>query len=120
MKRDWELIRNILFKVEEMESTNAVLEDNVFEGVSPELVSYHIQLLIEAGLLVGQCHQGLGGPLQCYIHRLTWNGHEFLDASRDNSRWKKAKEILLSKGGALTFDVLKALLISLLKEAANG
>lgn len=120
MKRDWELIRSILFKVEEMESTNTVLDDGWFEGYPPEVVSYHMQILIEAGLVVGECSQGIGGPLRCYVLRLTWNGHEFLDASRDNSRWKKAKEMLMTKGGALTFDVLKALLISLLKEAANG
>ena len=44
---------------------------------------------------------------------MTWEGHEFADAARDETRWKKAMGIVEEKGGAVTLDVLKELLLHL-------
>jgi hypothetical protein len=46
---------------------------------------------------------------------LTWEGHDFLDACQDEAFWHKAKEKLLSVGGAVPIGVFKALLIEILK-----
>ena len=35
--------------------------------------------------------------------RLTWQGHEFLDAARNEDRWNQAKKTISEKGGSLTF-----------------
>ena len=48
---------------------------------------------------------------------LTWEGHEFAEAARDETRWEKAMGIVTEKGGAITIDVLKNLLSSLMKAA---
>ena len=48
---------------------------------------------------------------------LTWHGHDFLDAARDDKRWEKAKSIALKKAGTVTFDILKQVLVSLIKGA---
>ena len=47
---------------------------------------------------------------------LTWKGHEFVDAARNETRWKKAMGIVRDKGGSITLDVLKEPLISMIKE----
>jgi hypothetical protein len=47
------------------------------------------------------------------LGRLTWLGHEFLEASREPSRWEKAKEISRKAGGltvGMMLDVLKQLM----------
>jgi hypothetical protein len=46
---------------------------------------------------------------------LTWEGHEFLDAARDDTRWSKAKKLVQEKGGSLMFEALKAVLVQTLK-----
>jgi hypothetical protein len=56
--------------------------------------------------------------------RLTWGGHELLDAIRNDTIWNKTKESFLSKGLSMTFDLLKSVAISfateLLKNSVPG
>ncbi len=42
--------------------------------------------------------------------RLTWEGREFLEESRDNTRWKKAKEEVTGKVGGMVFEIFKQFL----------
>jgi hypothetical protein len=58
-------------------------------------------------------------PINPINMRMTWAGHEFLDAAREDTRWKKAMDIVRDKGRSVTFEVLKALLISLIKTAVG-
>ena len=37
---------------------------------------------------------------------LTWQGHEFIGKVKDERVWERVKNIVASKGGALTFDVV--------------
>ena len=43
-----------------------------------------------------------GVPARFNILAVTWKGHEFLDAMRDDTLWKKAKENFLKPGGSFT------------------
>lgn len=51
--------------------------------------------------------------------RLTWLGHEFLDAARDDGRWEKAKSAI-SKVGGWSFEVVKHILVELAKDAIKS
>ncbi|HWM89533.1 MAG TPA: DUF2513 domain-containing protein [Thermoanaerobaculia bacterium] len=115
MKRDMDLARRILFAVEEAPLDGET--DLNFDDFSQEEISYHVMLLSEAGLIEAQDQSGYGGS-DWQPERLTWAGHEFLDASRDQGRWEKAKKLVREKVGGLTFDALKAVLIRLATEAA--
>lgn len=116
MKRDLDIIRKMLLAVEEAPTGFAPTLS--FEGYTDAQVGYHAYLLIDAGLAKGAdvTSHGSGGPV-AIIQYLTWEGHEFADAARDETRWKKAKSIAAEKGGGITLDVMKALLISLTKAA---
>jgi len=118
MRRDMDLVRSILLELEKSESY-AGFADIAIEGYSPDDISYHVLLLHEAGLIEALDLSGGDRPLWIPV-RLTWDGHEFLEASRDNARWKTAKRILAEKGGGLIFEVLKQLLITLTKDAVFG
>jgi hypothetical protein len=85
-------------------------------GYTPSQVGYHAYLLVHAGLARGveTTTHGSEGP-SAMITNLTWAGHEFAEAARDDMRWEKAMAIVTEKGDAITFEVLKQLLGSLMK-----
>ena len=108
MKRDIDLIRKILFEVEEFEDPWGLSSDLEIDGYDNQVVSYHVKLLFEAGLLEADdvCEMGSDG-YRWWAKSLTWEGHEFLDAARDDSRWNKAKRLVAEKAGGLMFEALK-------------
>lgn len=81
---------------------------------------YHSALLIEAGLVHGAI--GLdsdGQPANTAPLRLTWHGHEFLDAARNETIWKKAGEQIKKSGVDVTFALLADILKQLLRQALS-
>ncbi|MFU1636480.1 DUF2513 domain-containing protein [Aeromonas veronii] len=111
MKRDWDMVRLILTKLEELPNTDSYLTLGDFASTDPErayVISYHVSLLMSAGLVNGQMSATLGrGPKNFSASRLTWEGHEFLDAIRSESVWNKTKETFASRGIEMTFDLIK-------------
>lgn len=118
MKRDMNLARSILFKLEKRQDYVG-FTDLEIEGYSSDKISYHVMLLSEAGLIEAMNLSTHGGPDWRAV-RLTWDGHEFLETSRDESRWKNAIEIMTKNGGGLAFEVLKLVLSQLMKNAVLG
>lgn len=83
-------------------------------------ILYHAALAIEAGLLHGVCtHNVEGHVVSATLQKLTWAGHDFLDAARNESVWKSVKAKIAKVGGAWTFEVVKALLVEAVKRAAG-
>ena len=118
MKRDMDLVRKILMACEEHEHGRAPAGINI-DGYSDEEIGYHAFLMIEAGLARGFDGAGSGdpSPYGCIVS-LTWEGHEFLDASRNDGLWAKAKQAAGSTGG-MVLSVLKSVLIDLATQAAK-
>jgi hypothetical protein len=117
MKRDADLVRQILLKIEASSPDDNLSELSV-EGYSPEQVTYHLTLLQEAGLIAAVDISGYEG--EAWIPtRLTWHGHEFLDAARDEKRWRKVK-LAMSKTGGVVVSVAEQLLIDLVKNQASS
>ena len=80
-----------------------------FEGYTPSQVGYHAYLVVDAGLAKGVDVTTSGSEAPAaLITSLTWAGHEFAEAARDETRWKKAMTIVGDKGGAITFELLEA------------
>jgi hypothetical protein len=116
VKRDMELIRALSLKLEEESSPAIASDDLAVEGYTPEQIAYHACLLLEAGLAHGQemsTRAGVGAVL----YRLTWEGHEFVEAARDESRWRKAMGMVKEKSGSVTTGVLTQLLSAIMKGA---
>src|SRR4051812_16606209 len=101
MKRDMDLVRKILLKLEEDTDTGMVINFTI-DGYEPDLVSYHVYLLSDAGLLHAKNVSDLT-YFEWAPSFLTWAGHEFLDASREEGRWQKAKKMVMEKTGGLSF-----------------
>ena len=107
MKRDMDLVRQLLIEIE---------QEIGWPGgdcVAPEdaIRSYHLHLLIQAGLLEGEEIQVLGGaPPRFVITGLTWNGHKFLAASADQDRWSQFKKSAGTALSSIPFPVITKLL----------
>ncbi|MGA2140057.1 MAG: DUF2513 domain-containing protein [Verrucomicrobiia bacterium] len=85
-------------------------------GYTRDQLNYHRNLLLEAGLAHGKALGGLAGISEVNITRLTWEGHEFLDAARNPTIWKKVLAASLTLGGGLTMPLAKALMAKYAKE----
>ena len=107
MKRDFDLIREILLAIESFEperiSTLQSISPTDFSGTAAQNL-HHITMLIDAGLIDKVTHD-LTPTFQ--VRGLTMAGHDFLDAIRDQTVWDKTKDQLKQAGG-WTFDIVLA------------
>jgi hypothetical protein len=109
MKRDIDLIRQILLVLEEKGAYTNWMDIDI-EAYSPEQMDYHLDLLVEAGLIsVASSERGRSRQLPV---RITWDGHEFLDAARDESRWHRVVGSAAGSGG-VPFAICKATLFKM-------
>lgn len=106
MKRDWDTVRRILTRLEEMPSGELRPDDFADDE---DVTNYHMNLLIEARLVEGACQVSRTNINRCKLTRLTWNGHELLDSIRRDSIWNRIKTKAQEKGIDMTFDVIAAL-----------
>lgn len=108
MQRDMELVRKILFKIEETVD-NVVCHNLKIEGYSMDQVAYHCSILYEGGYVYDYKAQYGGNSLYSFgVGRLTWEGHGFLDKIREDTIWKRTKDIIKEKGLPLVFDIVKS------------
>lgn len=119
MKRDMELIRKILFKVEESEEADrhpgACVKITLGSDYPDEnVISYHICLLQDIGLLESDDASDFQSH-RCVIKGLTWQGHEFLDAIRHESIWEKTKE-RIKEYREIPIAIIKEVAVSLIRE----
>ena len=118
MKRDMDLVRKILFAVEEREMGEIGKID--IPDYSQELIGRHVELMLERGLIDGKVIPNSDGPhhrIAAYIvNRLTWNGYDFLDASRNETIWERAKKKCMEETGGLALDLLRETLSIVGKE----
>ncbi len=96
MKRDMELIRELMLAIESQDG-DFNYESVKTIGYDEPQIEYNLNLLIKAKLVVGEIHQFQGDPLQggfssIPVVELSWEGHEFLENTRNESVWKIVKE----------------------------
>lgn len=114
MKRDMEYVRELLMKIEASEEP---IGSNDLDGdeteASERKLAYHVEMLIEqAGFLTSTVKsKPLGSPTIWGDITLTWQGHEFLEAIRDNEVWSRTKAGAAKVGNfasGFIFDLAKA------------
>jgi hypothetical protein len=91
MKLDKDLVREILLAVETSDHDPRGWMNLDLAGHSLQELSYHVQLLDEAGFLEAQ-ELGSHDGYEWQPKRLTYEGHEFLDTIRDGEIWRLTKE----------------------------
>jgi hypothetical protein len=110
MKRDMELIVEILKYIEvHLTTTNNIIVE--LDGYDHELVQYQVGLMKDAGFIEAK---RVLNPSSYYISKMSWDGHDFLDAARNQVIVNKAKDIVKREGAELfklPIHVIKEVLI---------
>jgi hypothetical protein len=115
MKRDMDLVREILIKIETNPAFNG--DHNLWANranlgitdYTDQEIVYNAAQLVEAGYLAGNVRMAHAG--QVIVTKLTWRGHEYLDAIRDPDIWEKTKakaKGVASVGMSFLFEIAKA------------
>lgn len=105
MKRDLELVRKLLFILESNQQSGSAPKDyglSLWDG----LVQYHLRLLVEADLAIGYGY-AMNGAVSL---RLTWQGHELLELSRDRAIWERAINVVKRETGGSCLNTIRTLL----------
>ncbi|MEM7068552.1 MAG: DUF2513 domain-containing protein [Pseudomonadota bacterium] len=120
MKRDMDLIRELLLKFESGQARIETLSDEDARNMGitklPDLsasdskhILHNLWLMQDANLIVGE------DAREYWItNHITWRGHDFLDSIRDDEIWRLTKDGA-KKAGGFTFDILGQLAKGLIK-----
>lgn len=117
MKRDMDMVRDILIGLGEGKGRTNFEFNTSFESIkseeksNDELIYYHYQILRQAGLIDFKESRHKSGVFLINIPQLTWNGNEYLSSIESDTVWIKTKSFIKEKGlevSKLTFDVIMA------------
>jgi hypothetical protein len=101
MKRDMELIRTIMLKIEKDDYS-----DNI-DNFSLQKVLFHKKLLIDAGFLSGNIYLNTESSKPevgtVIIREITWEGYELLELLKNDKKFTYLKDI----GKTLPLETLK-------------
>ena len=101
MKRDMELIRKILFKLEEsFEAGEGIKHGLSIDGYDSNVVGEHCQLIYQAGLtdVFNPQRGGKGNRLLFFsIGPLNNRGHDYLELIRNEDVWEQTNEEVKKK-----------------------
>jgi hypothetical protein len=105
MKRDKDLIKDMMILVEENESGAIFItpESLPAHNISKEILVNHGKILMEAGLLTGSLRKD-----GIVVTGITWQGYEFLDNSRNSKIWNATKKAAGDLSWGVFFNTLTA------------
>lgn len=120
MKRDFNLIRDIMLLIE-AQYKDVVIFGFKVDGHDLSEVAYHCQLLKDAGFISEYKSVFADGKIQIIgVGGLTWEGCDYLDKVRDNTIWEKTKQTIKKKGLPLLIDTIKSVASAFITAAAEG
>ena len=118
MKRDMNTIRDILLKIEETPRERLdFLEPPT--GCSYTKMTEHLIMLDDAGFIEGQLIVEFQAR-RYLVHKITWDGHDYLETIRNTEVWNQVQEKLKPVGGDFAFEVVKELAITVGRSLISG
>jgi uncharacterized protein DUF2513 len=110
MKRDMDLIREILFHLEARSPNDCSV---LLPERSMDELRLHLHLMEDAGWITGLSFTR--GSAICM--RLTNAGYEFLESVKNDTLWNNAKRVVIEKTGGLSIAALTPVVTQLVKAA---
>jgi len=113
MKRDMDLVRKLLLYLEDTVDYKPLRSSDIaIGGYSDAQIGYHLRILADGGLIDVIDTNSMGSKtFGCFVKDITWKGHEFLDAVRDDGVWSHTMEKLKPLGSA-SLEVVKSVAIA--------
>lgn len=110
MRRDMDLIRKLVFYVEDVGPIRSIRDVSI-DNYTPEQIGYHCYLIVDAGYAKGVQVGGLGSRLpECLILHLTSAGHDFADNARSDTVWNSVKSKIAGTANSVSISTLGRLL----------
>ena len=107
VKRDMDLIREILFKIED--KNDLVLRVIELPERDYETVSRYIEMLYDNGFIDGDKRRDYSQSFsEILVKDLSWDGHDLLDLIRSQDVWDKTKQGVID-AKSFSLDLLKSL-----------
>lgn len=123
MKRDMDLVREIMLALERSSDFNGrakwigyASDLTKITDRSDDELTYHLRQILDVNWVEGKYLRTSG---EFEIERITSEGHDFLDATREPSNWEKFKG-LAAKAGGPTLGLIWELAKEELKRRAGG
>ncbi|MCB5725314.1 DUF2513 domain-containing protein [Mitsuokella jalaludinii] len=119
MKRDLDLLRNMLLKMESLDSSHGTVRLYTFKDLCDDeaVLSLHIHLLLDAGFIEATDIVHLDDAVDDFlITRITFDGYDYLDSIRNDSIWNEVKQKISSVGGSVSLDIVKELGVTLVRQ----
>jgi hypothetical protein len=126
MKRDWNIIKELLLELEPLHQYNGLtLQVYYLDKSKSDDRDIHkfemAKLLIEKQFIKGTVSETnyFGGYAEIHNMILTFDGHDLLDKLNDETLWKKITLVAKTKGIDVTFTTLSTLAIEAMKMVVN-
>lgn len=122
MKRNMELVREILLAVESANPFECI-KDMKIGGFDKQEVAYHCELLYQAGFIKeyhGEGCNGFDGVLYFWVQDLTWEGQDFLETIREKTVWENTKKVMKEKGLPMMVETIKTIATAFITATAEG
>lgn len=127
MKRDWQVVREILTRIEADELGEFVRSGGYKDmplALSDADFLGHIEIMEEAGIIKNcAVRRDASGKFTGYSLEgvyITMQGHDLLDALRDKAVWSRVKQSAKQAGVSLSWEFIKAAVPLIIKKAAEA
>ena len=122
MTRDMDLMRKILFYIEaHYQAGQGYIRTIAIEEYTPEVISEHIVLAYDAGLIQDlRPIARAGAPKVYWVGNLSNEGYDLLDKIREDTIWNKTKDVITEKGLPLIIGTIKMVASAFITAATEG
>ena len=120
MKRDMDLLRKILFYIEENYVAGQAAINVSLSGYSEGEIYEHCMLAYQSGLIQKPLDTSTTTSYSCMVNNLTNAGFDYLDSIRDDTQWNKIKKTIKDKGLPLIIGTVKTIATAFVEAAAKG
>ena len=124
MKRDMDLVRKLLIRIEEVYEPGQKrisASELVIDGYDAQTVVEHLMLMRDAGLLqdvVAKTY--VTGSTIVSVGNLTNKGYDTLEDFRNDTVWNKTKDVVKEKGLPMVIDVFKEVASTIISSITEG
>ena len=116
MKSDMDLVRNLLFLIEDTKIGEVL---KVPDDMDREVVAYHLKIMEQAGYVINKIRYADNKPYLIYSE-ITWDGQELLDSIKNESVWRKVKDVVKENGGNVSYEILKEVAVQFSRKMILG
>ena len=120
MKQDMDLIRKILFYIEENYVAGQGAINISIEGYTDGEIFEHCQLAYQDGLIQKPLDSSTMIGRSCMVNNLTSSGYDLLDKIREETIWNKTKGIMKEKGLPMVTGTIKTISTAIITAMAEG